>query len=92
MLRYYAGRAVEPFAGGDATIDEQALIGAQKIDKIFQNARDCLHTLHEALSETENRKQNRRHTVKDILRDHESLISELENINIEADQVEVVDR
>jgi hypothetical protein len=36
--------------------------------------------------------ENRRHTVKDILRDHDSLISELENINIEADQLEVVDR
>jgi hypothetical protein len=50
---------VESFAGGDATSDEQALIGAQKIDKIFQNARDCLHILHEALSETENRTKDK---------------------------------
>jgi hypothetical protein len=30
--------------------------------------------------------------TKDLLRDHESLISELGNINIETDQLEVVDR
>ncbi len=71
------------------TSNDQALTCAQKLDKTFKNARECLYKLYDALSETnlENLME-----AKEILRDNESEISELEKINIEADRLKDVDR
>ena len=79
------GRTVESFASVD-TGNNDALAGAQKIDETLQKARDCLRGLRDALLNTEDLTE-----VKEILRDHESQISELEQINIEAHRLKWVD-
>jgi hypothetical protein len=72
-----ARRAVETFATGDID-NHDALATAQKIDETLGKASDCLLRLKLATEdETEE--------VKEIVRGHESQISELEQINIEAD-------
>jgi len=85
----YAELAVESFAGEDDAGDNQAMAGAQKIDKTLETARECLYKLYDALHGTENLTE-----VKEILRNHVSEISELENINIniEADHLGNVDQ
>jgi hypothetical protein len=82
-----ATRAMILFAEEDDTGNNDALAGAQKINKTLQKASDCLFQLFDALCETEDLTEE----VKEILRGHESQISELEQINIEADRLRWVD-
>ena len=84
-VRRTARQAVESIAW-IGTGNNDALTGAQKIDKTLQKARDCLLGLRDALPNTEDLTE-----AKEILRGHESLISELEQINIEADHLRWVD-
>jgi hypothetical protein len=86
LVQFWAGHAKLLFAKQDDTGNNDALAAAQKIDKTFQKARDCLRGLRNALRNTEDLTE-----VKEILRDHESEISELEQINIEAGRLERVD-
>ncbi|KAF8489960.1 hypothetical protein F5888DRAFT_1743308 [Russula emetica] len=89
-VRSNAGEAVTSLASlakKDNTSNNQAVTRAQKADKTLQNARKCLYKLYDAMSGTENLTE-----AKEILRDHESKISELEKINVEADGLEDVDR
>jgi hypothetical protein len=67
----------------DDTGNNDALAGAQKINETLQKARDCLFLLYDALRETEDLTEE----VKEILLGHDSPISELEQINIEADRL-----
>jgi hypothetical protein len=67
--------------------NNEALAAAQTIDKNFRIARECLYSLSYALSWTEDPTE-----VKAILRDHESVISELERISIDAGHLENVDQ
>jgi hypothetical protein len=85
-VQFRARRAMEQFAEADETGNKDALAGAQKIDETLQKARDCLFRLYDALKETEDLTE-----VEEILRGHESQISELERINIEADRLVWVD-
>jgi hypothetical protein len=71
----------------DTGKETEALTGAQTIDKNFQIARRCLYDLSYALSWTEDPTE-----VKAILRDHESVISELERISTDAGHLENVDQ
>jgi hypothetical protein len=86
-VRSNAGEAVTSLAEEDNTGNNQAQTRAQKADKTLQNARKHLHKLYDAMSKAENLTE-----AKEILRDHESEISELEKINIVADSLEDVDR
>jgi hypothetical protein len=86
-VRSNAGQAVTSLAEEDNTGNNQALTRAQKADKTLKNARKRLHKLYDAMSKAENLTE-----AKEILRGHESEISELERINIEADSLEDVDR
>ena len=88
-VRDYADLAVGSIAGEDDASDAQALEGAQKIDKTLENARESLYKLSDALRKTENLTE-----VKEILRNHVSEISDLENINInvEAEHLGNVDQ
>jgi hypothetical protein len=79
-VQFWARRAMESFASADDT-GNNALAGAQKIDGTLQKARGCLSQLYDALPKTEELTEE----GKEILRGHESQISELEQINIEAD-------
>jgi hypothetical protein len=72
--------AMESFAN---TGNNDALTGAQNIDKTLQKASDCLTRLH-ALCGIED-------LTEEAIRGHESEISELEQINIEADPITWVD-
>jgi hypothetical protein len=78
---------MESFAKADDTGNNDALAAAQKIDETLQKARNCLFRLYDALRKTEDLTEE----VKEILRGHESQISELEQINIEADRLGWVD-
>ena len=71
----------------DTGEETEALTGAQTIDNNFRIARRCLYDLSYALSCTEDPTE-----VKTILRDHESVISELERISIDAGRLENVDQ
>jgi hypothetical protein len=87
-VRSNAGEAVTSLAEEDNTTgNNQALTRAQKADKTLHNARKRLDKLYNAMSKAENLTE-----AKEILRDHESEILELEKINIEADSLEDVDR
>ena len=86
-VRSNAGEAVTSLTKEDNTSNNQSLTRAQKADKTLQNAGERLSKLYDAMSITENMTK-----AREILRDHESDISELENINIEADGLEDVDR
>ena len=79
--------AMDRFAEEDETGKNNTLIGAQKIDDTLQKARDCLFQLDNSLHKTEEPTEE----VIEILRGLESQISELEQINIEADRLEWVD-
>jgi len=70
----WARHAVESFAWADDTGNNDAPAAAQKVDETLQKASDCLLRLHEALDETEDLTED----VIEILRGHESEISELE--------------
>jgi hypothetical protein len=82
-----AMRAMRSFTEQDDTGNDDALAGAQKIDETLEKAKDCLIRLCNALYETEDLTED----VIEILHSHESQISELERINIEADRLEEVD-
>jgi hypothetical protein len=77
---------MESFAREDDTGNNDALAGAQKIDETLQKVNSCLEGLYYALCETEDLTE-----VERILCGHESQISELEQINIEADRLQYVD-
>jgi hypothetical protein len=75
------------FATADDTGNNNALAVAQKVDATLGKAKRCLLRLYDALRRTEDLTED----VEEILRGHESQISELEQINIEADHLEWVD-
>ena len=77
------GSAIGSISKGD---DDEALAVAQKIDKTHRKATDCLFWLYNELPRTEDLTE-----VIESLRGHQSQISELEQINIEAGCLEVVD-
>ena len=77
---------MDRLAEQDDSGNNDALAGAQKVDGTVQKARDCLFWLDGALPRTEDLGE-----VIENLRDHESEISELEQLNIEADRLEDVD-
>jgi hypothetical protein len=72
---------------GNTDSNFDALETARKIDKTLKKASDCLGPLGGALFNAEDLTEE----VKQILRDHESEISELEQINIEADRLQWAD-
>jgi hypothetical protein len=78
---------MESFAAADDTGNNNYLAGAQKINEPLQKAKHCLFRLYDALSKTEDLTEE----VKEILLGHDSPISELEQINIEADHPGRVD-
>ena len=73
----------------DGTVDERALRSVQKIDERFGKAWKCLRELYVALfyprgtNPTDDQ-------VKEILRNHEYQIAELERIKVEADRMQDV--
>ena len=71
----------------DTGEDNEALTGAQAIDSKFRTTRECLYGLSYALPWTEDLNE-----VKAILRDQESVISNLERISIDAGHLENVDQ
>ena len=79
---------ITSFAEGDETGNNDALVTAQKINEALKKASDRLSRLCNALWKTEDLTED----VKEILRDHESEISELEQINVEAGRLEPIDR
>jgi hypothetical protein len=90
-MQSQARRAMESFTlQRDPEIiiyNEEALVAAQKTDEKLEKASDCLFRLFITLGETGDLTEE----VKEILRGHESLISELEQINIEASCLGSVD-
>ncbi len=85
--RQRARHAVNWIAGEDDTGNREALARARKIDGILQNASDCLIQLYDALRKAEDLTEN----AKLILSDCKYEISELERLNVEADNIQVVD-
>jgi hypothetical protein len=86
-VQHWSTQAMESFAWADDTGNDDALTGVQKIDETVQKARGCLEGLYNALRNTEDLTEE----VIEILRAHESQISELEQINIEADHLQKAD-
>jgi hypothetical protein len=88
--RRWATEAVNSFARRDDTGNHETLASAWKIDGNLQKARECLIRLYDALRKAEDLTEE----VKEILRgyDCESEISELERLNVEADNIRDVDR
>jgi hypothetical protein len=82
-VQYWARTTTERFARADDTGNNDALAAAQNIDETLQKAKRCLNGLYGALRNTEDLTEE----VKEILRGHESEISDLEQINIEADRL-----
>ena len=80
-------KMIHLFADEDDTGSSHSLIVAQNIDETVQKASFCLLQLHDALCETEDLTED----LKRILRSHESQISELEQIDIEAGRLEWID-
>jgi Family of unknown function (DUF6535) len=79
---YIAGATMEAFAGEDETGNKDALATARKIDETLKKASDFLYRFKWALPDTALTEE-----VKEILHNHEDEISELEQINIEADRL-----
>jgi uncharacterized protein DUF6535 len=86
-VQYRAMKAVDSFARRGVIGNREALAGARKIDKNLQKASECLTRLYHALREEEDLTEE----VKEILSGHESEISELERLSVEADNIRVVD-
>ena len=86
-VQFRAGQIVNLLSEEDDTGNNHDLTAAQDIDKTVQKASIYLLQLHDALYETEDLTEE----VKGILRGHEHQISELEQINIEADRLDQVD-
>jgi len=90
-----ATRAMARFAEEDDTGNNDALslaaavAGAKKIDETIRKASTCLFRLYNVLPKTED--QELTEQVIEILHRHEPQISELENIDIEANHPERVD-
>ena len=78
----------DELARGEDTRNHDALGSAQKIDETIQKARGCLFRLQDTLPKAEDLTEE----VIEILRDREYQISELEQINVEANRLEWVDR
>jgi hypothetical protein len=72
----------------EGTRDEKVWKNVQKVDSDFDNALSCLSALFEALQKGENLTEEE---VKEVLRNHESQVSDLERINTEADRLADVD-
>jgi hypothetical protein len=87
VMQFLARQAMKSFATADDTGNDDVLATAQKINETVRKARDCLFLLRHALRNTEDLTEE----VKEILRGHESQISLLEQINIEADRLGEVD-
>jgi len=87
MVPYHAIKSIEMLAAADDTGRNDALAAAQKIDETVKKASNCLYRLFDELSWNEDLTEE----VEEILRGHESQISELEQINIEANRLEAVD-
>ena len=79
IVRIFAGQTMGSFAEEDNTGNNATLATAQKVNETLQKASGCLFRLFSVLCETKDLTE-----VKEILRGHESNISELEQINIEA--------
>ena len=71
------------------TGDGRVLPVVQNMEEIFEKARDYLDDLSFALGQKDNLTEEE---VKEILRDHEAQVSGLEQINVQADRFEEVDR
>jgi Family of unknown function (DUF6535) len=82
-----AGKTMDWFARADDTGNNDAFAAAEKVDKTLQKARGCLEGLYDVLCRAEDLTEE----VTEILRDHEHHISELEQINTEANHLEWVD-
>jgi Family of unknown function (DUF6535) len=85
-LNYETIVAMASFSTEDETVNDDLAI-PQNINKTLEKASRCLVQLCSALWETEDLTKD----VKEILRGHETEISELEQINIEADRLGLVD-
>ena len=85
--RHYASATVTRFARQDDSGNHDALATARMIDKTLKKARNCLIGLYYTLPETGDLTEE----VKEILRGDESVISELERINVEADSLNWAD-
>ncbi|KAF8502921.1 hypothetical protein F5888DRAFT_1668231 [Russula emetica] len=83
---YHAGNAMVQFSRADDTGNSDGGATAQKIDEAIQKASGCLSQIYYALHKTEDLTE-----VKEILDGHKSQISDLEQINIEADRFAGVD-
>ena len=86
MVRYHARKAVDWFASLDNTGNLGALAGARMIDGKLQKASECLNWLNYALYE-----EDLTEKVKEILSGCESQISDLEGLNVEADNIRHID-
>jgi hypothetical protein len=86
-VQFWARQTMESFAWAQDIGNNDVLVAAQNIDETRQKANNCLLWLYGALHKTEELTEE----VKEILRGHESQISELEQINIEADRLRWVD-
>jgi hypothetical protein len=75
------------FAGADDTGNNDGTAAVHKINMTLQKASNCLFRLYDALRQTGDLTDE----VKGILSGHESQISELEHIDIEADRFAQVD-
>ena len=87
ILSEYATEGAEMLARKDDTGNDEAPTVAQKMDEALRKAMWGLNRLYRALPETEVLTEE----VEEILRTHESEISELEQINREADSLQVAE-
>ena len=87
-VQFQGRRGMNRFAEeDDGAGSNDALATAQKISETLKKARDCLFRLYDVLPKTEDLTEE----VIEILRGHESQISELEQIKIEAGRLGQVD-
>ena len=86
ILQFLARQTMESFAVADDTGNNDYLAGAQKINEPLQKANHCLFRLNDVFRRTKDLTE-----VKEIFLGHDSPISELEQINIEADHPGQID-
>ena len=89
LVQNKAKLTIETFARGDDTGDDQALTAAQNVDGTFRDARSFLLQINDALIQVENASKEQ---VISILHDHESQVSQLEDIHIGTDRLSQVDQ
>jgi hypothetical protein len=82
-VRYFENEMMEALTRGDDTGNNDALATARNIDEFLKKASESLSRLYWALPDTEDLTEE----LKETLRGHESLITELEQIDIEADRL-----